>query len=45
MADPEKWVNALRGYAYDSFNPDALLNTAKVKNGKVILAMAPVTAH
>lgn len=36
MADPENWVNALRGYAYDSFNPDALLNTAKVKNGKVI---------
>ena len=25
MADPEKWVNPLRGYAYDSFNKDALL--------------------
>lgn len=35
MADPEKWVNALRGYAYDSFNPDALANSAKVINGKV----------
>lgn len=36
MADPENWVNALKGYAYDSFSQDALLNTAKVNNGKVI---------
>lgn len=35
MADPENWVNPLRGYAYDSFNPD-VLNTATVKNGNVI---------
>jgi alpha-L-rhamnosidase len=25
MADPENWVDALNGYAYDSFNPDALM--------------------
>lgn len=38
MADPEKWVNALRGYAYDSFNKDALLNHAKVENGRIVLS-------
>ncbi|RZJ20447.1 MAG: DNA-binding protein [Acinetobacter sp.] len=37
MADPENWVNPLRGYAYDSFNPD-VLSTATVKNGEVIFA-------
>lgn len=35
MADPENWVNPLRGYAYDSFNPD-VLNTATVKDGNVV---------
>lgn len=35
MADPENWVNPLRGYAYDSFNPDAL-NTATVRDGNVV---------
>ncbi|PWK27572.1 F5/8 type C domain-containing protein [Arcicella aurantiaca] len=35
MADPEKWVNSLQGYQYDSFNPDALQNMATVKNGNV----------
>ncbi len=35
MADPENWVNPLRGYAYDSFNPDVLSN-ATVKNGAVV---------
>lgn len=34
MSDPEKWVNPLRGYAYDSFNKDALLRLAKAENGK-----------
>lgn len=34
MADPENWVNPLRGYAYDSFNPDVLM-TAIVRNGNV----------
>ena len=37
MADPEDWVDALNGYAYDSFNPDALLNLATVKNGRIVL--------
>jgi len=37
MADPENWVDPLRGYAYDSFNRDALLNLAKVENGKIVL--------
>jgi len=35
MADPENWVNPLRGYAYDSFNSD-VLSTATVKNGDVV---------
>ncbi|WP_316829872.1 glycosyl hydrolase [Pedobacter aquatilis] len=35
MADPENWVNPLRGYAYDSFNPD-VLQTAQVKNGNIV---------
>ena len=38
MADPEKWVNPLRGYAYDSFNKDALLRLAKAENGRMKLA-------
>jgi len=37
MADPENWVNPLRGYAYDSFNPD-VLGTAIVKDKKVVFA-------
>ncbi len=37
MADPENWVNPLRGYAYDSFNPD-VLNTAIVKDKRVVFA-------
>jgi len=36
MADPENWIDPLNGYAYDSFNPDALL-LMHVKNGKVEL--------
>ena len=35
MADPDKWVNPLRGYAYDSFNLDALLNLATIENGRM----------
>ena len=38
MADPEKWVNPLRGYAYDSFNKDAFLRLAKAENGRMKLA-------
>jgi len=37
MADPEKWMNPLNGYAYDSFNPDALLRLAKTENGTIVL--------
>lgn len=37
MADPEEWVDPLRGYAYDSFNRDALLRLATVKEGRLCL--------
>jgi len=37
MAEPQKWINPLRGYAYDSFNRDALLRLATVKNGRIAL--------
>jgi len=37
MVDPEKWVNPLRGYAYDSFNKDALLRLVKVEDGRMTL--------
>ncbi len=37
MADPEKWVNPLRGYNYDSMNKDALLRLAKADNGRMVL--------
>lgn len=36
MADPEKWVNPLRSYAYDSINLDAL-RLATVRNGRIVL--------
>jgi hypothetical protein len=36
MADPEDWIDPLNGYAYDSFNPDAL-SMATVKDGKIVL--------
>ncbi|MDO4758349.1 MAG: glycosyl hydrolase [Rikenellaceae bacterium] len=35
MADPEDWVNPLRGYAYDAFNRDALLRLGEVKEGRL----------
>jgi hypothetical protein len=34
MADPVKFIDALSGYQYDSFNPDVLLQM-NVKNGRV----------
>jgi len=37
MADPENWINPLNGYAYDSFNKDALLRLAVTKDGKIVL--------
>jgi hypothetical protein len=36
MADPEDWIDPLRGYAYDSFNPDAL-SLASVNDGRIDL--------
>lgn len=35
--DPAKWIDPLRGYTYDSFNKDALLRLATVKNGRIVL--------
>jgi hypothetical protein len=35
LYEPENWNDPLRGYAYDSFNPDALLRLARVENGRV----------
>ncbi len=37
MADPGDWCDPLRGYSYDSFNPDALFNLATVKRGRILL--------
>ena len=37
MADPEDWVNPLRGYAYDSFNRDALLRLAQARDGRMVV--------
>ncbi|QNL52518.1 DNA-binding protein [Olivibacter sp. SDN3] len=37
MVQPEHWVNPLNGYAYDSFNPDVLLNLAEVRDGQIVL--------
>ncbi|QIP13609.1 DNA-binding protein [Spirosoma aureum] len=43
MADPENWVDPLRGYAYDSFSPDALNTLANMQGGRV--SFAPGTAY
>lgn len=37
MTVPEDWINPLRGYAYDSFNRDVLLNRATVRDGRLTL--------
>jgi len=37
ISDPKDWIDPLNGYAYDSFNPDALLRLAKVKNNRIVL--------
>ncbi|RXK86737.1 glycosyl hydrolase [Filimonas effusa] len=37
MADPENWTDPLRGYAYDSFNEDAILRLATVHDGRIVL--------
>jgi hypothetical protein len=35
--DPAQWSDPLCGYKFDSFNKDALLRLAKVKDGKIVL--------
>lgn len=37
MTVPEDWIDPLRGYAYDSFNRDVLLNDATVRDGRMLL--------
>lgn len=37
MADPADWLDPLHGYAFDSFNPDALVRLATVRNGRIEL--------
>lgn len=37
ITTPEDWIDPLRGYAYDSFNKDALLRLAEVNNGRIEL--------
>jgi len=37
MYDPSQWTDPLMGYSYDSFNSDALLHLATVKNGNIEL--------
>ncbi len=34
---PENWLDPLNGYKYDSFNKDALIKLAQVKDGKIVL--------
>jgi hypothetical protein len=36
--DAQSWPDPLRGYAYDSFNPDALLNLTSVKGKNISLS-------
>lgn len=35
MADPEDWVNPLRGYTYDTFNPDALFRHSRIDSSGI----------
>ncbi|HWJ25280.1 MAG TPA: glycosyl hydrolase [Flavisolibacter sp.] len=37
ISKPENWIDPLHGYAYDSYNRDALLNFTEFKNGKLHL--------
>jgi hypothetical protein len=41
MADPENWIDPLRGYAYDSYNRDALLRLSVARNGKLKISGGP----
>ncbi|MFT3751567.1 MAG: glycosyl hydrolase [Paludibacter sp.] len=42
MLKSENWINPLRGYAYDSFNKDALLRLARAQNGEMKLGDSTV---
>lgn len=37
IALPENWTDPLNGYAFDSFNKDALLRLAKIVDGRIVL--------
>ena len=37
LTDALDWLDPLNGYAYDSFNKDAFLRLASVKNGRIVL--------
>ena len=37
MTDLSDWIDPLHGYAYDSYNADALVNLSKFKNGNIEL--------
>jgi hypothetical protein len=37
MTDPADWIDPLQGYAFDSFNPDALFRLATVRDGHILL--------
>lgn len=37
ITDAGEWINAMNGYAYDTFNLDALLHLADTENGKLVL--------
>jgi alpha-L-rhamnosidase len=36
MTDVSEWIDPLQGYAYDSYNSDALLRLASVRDGRVV---------
>lgn len=38
ITDAGEWIDALKGYKYDSFNRDILLNHSQVRNGKLVTA-------
>jgi hypothetical protein len=38
ITDLNHWPDPLRGYAYDSYNTDALVNLSKTKNGNIELS-------
>lgn len=38
IVEPGQWVNALRGYHYDSMNRDVLLHGSRVEQGRLVVA-------